>query len=132
MRKITKIIIHCSATPEGRNVTVKDIDSWHRNRGFDQIGYHHIIYLDGSIHPGRREEVIGAHVAGHNSSSIGICYIGGVDASMKPKDTRTPQQPTALRKLVADLQKKYTGATIQGHYEFAAIACPSFNVKTEL
>lgn len=132
MRKISKIIIHCSATPEGRNVTVKDIDGWHRNRGFDKIGYHHVIYLDGSIHQGRAEEVIGAHTAGHNASSIGVCYIGGVDASMKAKDTRTAQQKTALRNLVAHLLKKYPGATVHGHNEFAAKACPSFNVKTEL
>lgn len=132
MRTINKIIIHCSATPEGRNVTVKDIDSWHRNRGFDKIGYHHVIYLDGSIHTGRAEEIIGAHTAGHNASSIGICYIGGVDTSMKPKDTRTPQQKTALRNLIKDLQKKYPGATVHGHNEFSAKACPSFNVKTEL
>ncbi len=132
MRTINKIIIHCSATPEGRNVTVKDIDSWHRNRGFDKIGYHHVIYLDGSIHTGRAEEIIGAHTAGHNASSIGICYIGGVDTSMKPKDTRTPQQKTSLRNLIKDLQKKYPGATVHGHNEFAAKACPSFNVQTEL
>jgi|SRR5690554_2905748 len=132
MRTINKIIIHCSATPEGRNVTVKDIDGWHRNRGFDKIGYHHVIYLDGSIHTGRAEEIIGAHTAGHNASSIGICYIGGVDTSMKPKDTRTPQQKTALRNLIKDLQKKYPGATVHGHNEFSAKACPSFNVKTEL
>lgn len=132
MRTINKIIIHCSATPEGRNVTVKDIDRWHRNRGFDKIGYHHVIYLDGSIHTGRAEEIIGAHTAGHNASSIGICYIGGVDTSMKPKDTRTPQQKTSLRNLIKDLQKKYPGATVHGHNEFSAKACPSFNVKTEL
>lgn len=132
MRTINKIIIHCSATPEGRNVTVKDIDGWHRNRGFDKIGYHHVIYLDGSIHTGRAEEIIGAHTAGHNASSIGICYIGGVDTSMKPKDTRTPQQKTSLRNLIKDLQKKYPGATVHGHNEFSAKACPSFNVKTEL
>jgi len=78
MRKIDKIIVHCSATPEGRHVTVKDIDRWHRDRGFSEIGYHHVIYLDGSIHPGRPEEKAGAHTVGHNTTSIGVCYIGGV------------------------------------------------------
>jgi N-acetylmuramoyl-L-alanine amidase len=132
MRTISKIIIHCSATPEGRHHTVKDIDRWHRERGFSQIGYHWVVYLDGSIHPGRNENIAGAHTVGHNANSIGICYIGGVDESMKIKDTRTAQQKTALRNLVSDLLKKYPGATIHGHNEFAAKACPSFNVKTEL
>lgn len=132
MRTISKIIIHCSATPEGRHHTVKDIDRWHRDRGFAEIGYHWVVYLDGSIHPGRNENIAGAHTVGHNANSIGICYIGGVDESMKIKDTRTAQQKTALRNLVSDLLKKYPGATIHGHNEFAAKACPSFNVKTEL
>jgi len=132
MRTINKIIIHCSATPEGRHHTVKDIDRWHRDRGFAEIGYHWVVYLDGSIHPGRNENIAGAHTVGHNANSIGICYIGGVDESMKIKDTRTAQQKTALRNLVSDLLKKYPGATIHGHNEFAAKACPSFNVKTEL
>lgn len=132
MRKINKIIIHCSATPEGRHVSVNDIDKWHRDRGFAKIGYHWVVYLDGSIHKGRAEDVAGAHVAGNNSDSIGICYIGGVDASMKAKDTRTEKQKIAIRNLVSDLQKKYPGASVHGHNEFAAKACPSFNVKKEL
>lgn len=77
--------------------------------------------------------VIGAHCEGHNANSIGICYIGGCAADGKtPKDTRTPQQREALRRLVADLQKQYPGASVHGHREFAAKACPSFDVKTDL
>ncbi|MEL7600554.1 MAG: N-acetylmuramoyl-L-alanine amidase [Proteiniphilum sp.] len=131
MRKIDKIILHCSATPEGRNVTVRDIDRWHRERGFSQIGYHWVIYLDGSVHRGRPEEKPGAHVVGHNATSIGVCYIGGVDANMKAKDTRTPEQREALKKIVSELQERYPGATVHGHNEFDAKACPSFNVKSE-
>ncbi|MDD3404506.1 MAG: N-acetylmuramoyl-L-alanine amidase [Hespellia sp.] len=131
MRKIDKIILHCSATPEGRNVTVNDISRWHRDRGFNEIGYHWVIYLDGSVHPGRPESKIGAHTVGHNATSIGVCYIGGTDAKMKAKDTRTPAQREAIKKLVAELQKRYPGATVHGHNEFAAKACPSFNVKIE-
>lgn len=131
MRKINKIIIHCSATPEGRHVTVKDIDRWHRDRGFSQIGYHWVIYLDGSIHKGRSEEIAGAHVVGHNANSIGVCYIGGVDEMMRPKDTRTKEQRATLRSLVSSLKNKYPGATVHGHNEFAAKACPSFDVKKE-
>lgn len=132
MRKINKIIIHCSATPEGRPVSVKDIDHWHRERGFSEIGYHWVVYLDGSVHPGRSEDVAGAHTVGHNAKSIGICYVGGVDNKFQTKDTRTTAQRIALKELVRELQKRYPGATVHGHNEFAAKACPSFNVQTEL
>ena len=72
MRKIKEIIIHCSATKEGRNFTVADIDRWHRERGLRCIGYHFVIYRDGSIHVGRAIEAVGAHCKGHNSISIGV------------------------------------------------------------
>lgn len=112
-------------------MTVKDIDRWHRDRGFSGIGYHHVIYLDGSIHRGRPEENAGAHTVGQNATSIGVCYIGGVDEKMKPKDTRTSAQRDALKKIVSDLQQRFPGATVHGHNEFAAKACPSFDVKKE-
>ena len=133
MRKITEIIIHCSATPAGRNFTVQDLDRWHRARGFSSIGYHYVIYLDGSIHPGRPVDDIGAHCLGHNAHSIGVCYIGGLDAdTLEPADTRTPGQRAALRELTAKLQEQYPGATVHGHNEFADKACPCFRVQTEL
>ena len=133
MREISSIIIHCSATPEGRDFTVEDIDRCHRHRGFRCIGYHYVIYRDGSIHPGRPIAREGAHCAGHNADSIGICYIGGVDAAGKPKDTRTPQQRTALTQLVSDLCRQYNipRINVYGHNEFAAKACPCFDVKKE-
>lgn len=133
MRKINEIIVHCSATAEGRDYTVGDIGRWHKSRGWQCIGYHYVIYRDGSVHTGRPVAQIGAHCTGHNANSIGVCYIGGCATDGKtPKDTRTPQQREALRRLVADLQKQYPGATVHGHREFAAKACPSFDVKTEL
>ena len=133
MRKITKIILHCSATPEGRDYTVADIDRWHKQRGWQGIGYHYVVYRDGSVHPGRPVEQVGAHTSGHNANSIGVCYIGGVAADGKtPKDTRTPAQRAALRDLVELLRVEYPNATIHGHREFANKACPSFNVKTDL
>lgn len=133
MRHINEIIIHCSATPEGRDYTVADIDRWHKERGWRGIGYHYVIYRDGSVHAGRPVEQIGAHCTGHNANSIGICYIGGVAADGKtPKDTRTPAQRIALRELVEELRAKYPGATVHGHREFAPKACPSFDVQTEL
>lgn len=132
MRKINKIIIHCAATPEGRNFTVEDIRRWHLQRGFRDIGYHYVIYLDGSVHTGRPIEQIGAHTLNHNNHSIGICYIGGCAKDGKtPKDTRTEAQRSALVKLVAELRAKFPGATVHGHNEFANKACPSFNVQKD-
>ena len=133
MRPINRIIIHCSATAEGKDFTVKDIDTWHRRRGFDCIGYHYVIYRDGSIHAGRSIEKIGAHCRGYNTGSIGICYIGGCAADGKtPKDTRTPEQRESLRALVRILRYNYPAASVHGHNEFAAKACPSFNVQKDL
>lgn len=133
MRKITKIIVHCSATPEGRDYTVADIDRWHKQRGWKGIGYHYVVYRDGSVHTGRDVAAIGAHCTDQNANSIGICYIGGCAADGKtPKDTRTPAQREALRDLVELLKTEYPNATIHGHREFANKACPCFDVKTDL
>lgn len=130
MREINRIILHCSATPEGKDFTVADIDRWHKARGWQGIGYHYVIYRDGSVHNGRDIAVAGAHTSGYNKNSIGICYIGGVSADGKtPKDTRTAEQRVALRELVERLKKQFPKATIHGHYEFAAKACPSFKIQ---
>ena len=110
-----------------------DIRRWHLARHFADIGYHYVIYRDGSVHKGRAENIAGAHCLGHNAHSIGICYIGGVAKDGKtPKDTRTPQQKQALRQLVQQLQFVYAHAMVHGHNEFSCKACPSFNVQTEL
>ncbi len=133
MRKITEIIIHCSATIEGKDCTVADIDRWHRARGFRKIGYHYVIYRDGSIHAGRPICETGAHCAGHNAHSIGICYIGGLAKDGRtPKDTRTPEQREAMRSLIKQLKQKFPEASIHGHREFAPKACPCFRVPEEL
>ena len=131
MRKITKIIVHCADTPEGRDDKAADIRRWHKARGFNDIGYHYVVDLDGTIEPGRDVTIAGAHTTGHNADSIGVCYIGGADTDMKPKDTRTEEQKTALRLLLKYLVQKYPGATIYGHRDFAQKACPSFDAKTE-
>jgi N-acetylmuramoyl-L-alanine amidase len=132
MRSINKIIVHCTATPEGRPVTVNEITRWHLARGFTTIGYHYVIYLDGSINAGRHESQAGAHTQGHNANSIGICYVGGMDKdNRKPKDTRTPEQKAALIALLKNLKAKYPSATIHGHRDFANKACPSFDATTE-
>lgn len=134
MRKITKIILHCTATPEGKDYTVQQIRQWHvEGNGWTDIGYHFVIYRNGSVHTGRPVERAGAHTKGQNEHSIGISYVGGCAADGKtPKDTRTPAQRAALASLVKKLLKQYPGATVHGHNEFANKACPSFNVKSWL
>lgn len=131
MRQINEIIIHCSATRQGQNYTVDDINRWHIKEGYNGIGYHYVIYLDGSVHLGRAIDRIGAHTKGHNTNSVGICYIGGLDQNGKPKDTRTKAQKGALKDLVANLCQEYPIAAISGHREYAAKACPCFDVKKE-
>ena len=132
MRNIDKIIIHCSATPEGKNFTVKQIDACHRQRGFNGIGYHFVIYLDGSIHVGRALAKAGAHCKGYNAHSIGVCYIGGVATDGKtPKDTRTDAQKASLVKLITELRQQFPNASVHGHCEFANKACPCFDARKE-
>lgn len=131
-RTITEIFVHCSATAEGKDFTTSDIKKWHLARGFSDIGYHYVIYSDGSVNLGRSVDKVGAHVTGHNTYSIGICYIGGCASDGKtPKDTRTPQQKEALVKLLNELRALYPNAKIYGHRDFANKACPSFDAKKE-
>lgn len=129
-RKIDKIIIHCTSTKEGVNITPSQIKLWHLQRGFSDIGYHYVITLDGNVHIGRELRVIGAHTKGHNKHSIGICYVGGIDKYGKPKDTRTDAQRDSLLRLLRHLKGIYTDATIHGHNEFANKACPCFDVSS--
>lgn len=134
MRPIDSIIIHCSATPEGKHFTAADIRRWHKAQGWSDIGYHYVILLDGTVQEGRPISQPGAHCKGMNARSIGICYIGGLSADGKtPKDTRTTAQKAAMHALVERLARQYglTAAQIHGHNEYAAKACPSFNVRRE-
>ena len=131
MRKISEIIVHCSATAELRDFGAKDIDLWHKAQGWDCIGYHYVVRIDGTIEEGRPVERIGAHCKGHNAYSIGVCYVGGLDKSGKPKDTRTPLQKQALARLLKQLRAKYPNAVICGHRDFANKACPCFDAKNE-
>jgi N-acetylmuramoyl-L-alanine amidase len=131
MRSLREIIVHCSATPEGREVSVATIRDWHKQRGWRDIGYHFVVYLDGTAHKGRPVEQIGAHVAGRNTGTIGICYVGGVDKNMRPKDTRTPAQKVALEGLLKELVAKYGITKISGHRDYSPKACPSFDATAE-
>lgn len=132
MRKIDEIIIHCSATPEGRDFTITDIRRWHKARGWKDVGYHFVIHLDGQVFLGRSLSEIGAHCAGHNQHSIGICYIGGLAADGRtPKDTRTEAQKSALSSLIRKLLTQFPTAEVYGHRDFAQKACPSFDARSE-
>ena len=132
MRAIKKIIVHCADTPEGRDDKAADIKRWHtEERGWSDIGYHYVVDLDGTIEPGRPIEKAGAHCTGHNADSIGVCYIGGCDKKMQPKDTRTDAQKASLLLLLKYLVAKYPGVTIYGHRDFANKSCPSFDAKKE-
>lgn len=131
-RIINEIIVHCTATPEGRECSVEEIRQWHKARGFTDIGYHYVIHLDGRVEPGRDIDIAGAHCTGHNTHSIGVVYVGGCAKDDKtPKDTRTEAQKAALAALLMDLRKLYPTAKIHGHRDFANKACPSFDATKE-
>lgn len=145
MRSIKHIVIHCSATVEGKHFTARDIDLWHKRRGWSGIGYHYVVQLDGSIEEGRPQWKMGAHVKGYNRHSIGVVYIGGIDKQLAPKDTRTAKQKDALKDLLKALKQQFPSAKILGHRDFSPDknrngiiepfefikACPCFDAKTE-
>lgn len=142
-RRIDAIFLHCTATPEGKDYSVDTIRSWHTKpvsaggRGWSDIGYHYVIYRDGSIHLGRDVNKIGAHVADHNAHSIGIVYVGGCEATKNAagkypsKDTRTTQQKEALVRLVNALLQLYglKKTQVYGHYQYANKSCPAFKIE---
>ncbi len=131
-RTINKIIVHCTATRPSQACTVELIDKWHRERGFDCIGYHYVIYRDGSVHEGRPLSKVGAHCTGQNSDSIGISYCVGVAEDGKtPQDNRTDAQKQALKQLIKELRQAYGDIPVYGHRDFANKACPSFDAKKE-
>lgn len=131
MRPIEKLVVHCSATPAGKPFRAADIDRWHREKGWSGIGYHYVICLDGSIEPGRDLAEAGAHVSGHNAKTIGICLIGGVDATGKAANTFNARQFEALELLLQGLRARFPKAGICGHRDFPKVAkdCPSFDVR---
>ena len=131
-RPITELIVHCSATPAGRDVTASDIRRWHKEeRGFADIGYHFVVRLDGRVECGRPMANIGAHCRGHNSRSVGVCYVGGIGSDGLPADTRTLAQRQALLGLLTALRRRFPSASIHGHRDFAPKACPSFDATAE-
>lgn len=133
MRKITLIIVHCSANKEGSRLRCSDIDRYHRSLGWKGCGYHYVIPTDGTIETGRAEEIVGTHCKNHNRYSIGVCYIGGLASDGKtPKDTRTTQQKEALKKLLYELHNRYPEALVVGHRDLEPNkACPCLDVVSE-
>jgi len=131
-RKSTQhIVIHCSATRPSQDVGVADIRKWHKAKGWADIGYHFVIKRNGAIQKGRPVDAIGAHVAGFNATSVGVCMVGGVAEKnfTRAENNFTPAQWRSLRKLVAELVAKYPKAAVRGHRDFPKVAkaCPSFD-----
>lgn len=120
--KINKIVIHCSDTPNGRPDTAEDIHRWHQEKGWDGIGYHYVIEVDGQVRNGRPHYWQGSHVAGHNRNSLGICLVG--------RDQFNDAQWVSLQSLVRALDSQYEGATVLGHRDLdSEKTCPNFDVK---
>lgn len=138
MRDITRVILHCAATREGQEVSAETIRAWHTaekpdGNGWSDIGYHYVIELDGTTKAGRPIDRMGAGVRGHNRDSVHICYVGGLDRNGKPKNTLTPGQRMSLRRLCRALcWVLQRPLSLHGHNEYAAKACPSFEVSKEL
>lgn len=128
-RYIDTIILHCSATKENEDVTVNDIRRWHIEKGYNDIGYHYVIYIDGSVHVGRDIKIEGAHCLGYNANSIGVCYVGGLDSFGNPKNTMNEKQVDSLIKLCKGFKNKYPIIKILGHNELSNRDCPCFDVK---
>lgn len=145
-RIINEIIVHCTATPEGKDYTVEDIRKMHRQQGWSDIGYHYLIGRHGERWAGRDVDIIGAHCCGHNAHSIGVCYVGGMSRMFdKDKDTRTLAQKATLIQLLTELKQLYPKAVILGHRDTSpdlngngivepaewVKKCPCFDAKTE-
>lgn len=120
-RKIDILVLHCSDSDYKKHDDVETLREWHLQRGFSDIGYHYIITKDGVVHPGRAEEVVGAHVKGHNANSIGICLTG--------RHEFTAKQFLSLENLCKSLCEKYElqKSDILAHCQFdSRKTCPNF------
>lgn len=147
MARLKYLVIHCTATPEGREVSASDIRRWHTSpvsrggRGWKQVGYTDLVHLDGSVERlvGNNEDAevdpweVTNGARGYNSVSRHIVYAGGCDSRMKPKDTRTEAQKKSLAAYVRDFHRRFPGVRIVGHRELdSGKACPSFDVQAWL
>ena len=124
------IIVHCSYTPPKMDIGVKDIDRWHRERGWMGCGYHLVIKRDGTVEQGRELSRQGAHVRGQNSRSVGICLVGGMrPKSPTPEINYTDEQMASLRETIDNLiSEEFPAATVKGHTDFdKGKTCPNFD-----
>jgi len=152
-RNITDVVWHCTATIEGQSIPLATIEKWHRDRGFNEIGYNLIIDLDGKAYMGRDWNKVPAHVAGNNARTLGFVYVGGLDKNRRPKDTRTPEQietmlnfSEVMRDSFQLFYKQDILLGMKGHRDYSPDrngngiieewewikACPCFDVKTEI
>lgn len=150
--KEIKVCIHCSATPDGSNLTFeqcKDMHTRDKNRGgngWRDIGYNLYIERDGSIHQGRPFGASLAHAKGYNIGYLAICYEGGLDKNLKPKDTRTEAQKQSIMVSMLFIRKIYIVTSVDGHRDLSPDknhdgiitpdewlkSCPCFDVKSEM
>ena len=121
-------MIHCSDTDPLKPYPFETCKHDHiKNRGWSDIGYHYYITTDGTLHPGRDLETIGAHVVGFNKCSIGVCYEGGMMG-----DTRTREQKLTLLNVLRYLKSLYPDAEIVGHHDLnPSKSCPNFDARAE-
>jgi N-acetylmuramoyl-L-alanine amidase len=123
------IVIHCTQTPPNMDVDVDKVTEWHKDRGFDTIGYHYLIKRDGTLQVGRDEDAVGAHAVAVNGTSIGVALAGGGTSSMGWENNFTPVQFETLKSIILKLKDKYNIEKIIGHYQVDdGKECPSFNV----
>ena len=130
MRRIDLIVIHCSATRCDKPFPVTALIRCHRDR-FGFTGYHYYITRNGRTYQTRHEQLIGAHAAGYNSHSLGVCYEGGLDVNGEPDDTRTARQKKALLNLLEKLKARHPQARIVGHRDLPGVKkkCPCFDAS---
>jgi len=132
MREINRVILHCTATKEGQDISLETIRGWHVvGNGWQDIGYHYVILLNGDIALGRNLFTQGSHTRGENEDSIGVAYVGGLDEKGKPKDTMSLYQDIAFMRLFESLSVTFGKLDLHGHNEFSNKACPSFDVQSK-
>jgi N-acetyl-anhydromuramyl-L-alanine amidase AmpD len=116
---IKRIVVHCTATREGQDVSAATIKGWHLKQGWSDIGYHYVVRLDGRIEKGRPDTAIGSHVRGWNKGSIAIVYVGGLDSNGKAKDTRTAAQKKGLKEIINRMSALHKNPPVMGHRDLS-------------
>lgn len=143
MRNIEKIFVHCTASPQTWGV--EELWKSFKRQGWKHAGYHYVITTDGAIHQMEALETVANGAKGHNTTSVHIAYVGGIDSQGKAIDNRTEEQKASLKKLVKLLHKRFPEATILGHRDISPDTnkngkvdswerikeCPCFDAKEE-